>query len=51
MNRQDYLQLLGERAALLRMIESTPIEDVLDRGSLTSRLEEVEHRISEEDKT
>ncbi len=47
MIRQDFIYLLGERTALQRMIESTPIEDVLDRGSLTARLEEIEHRISE----
>lgn len=47
MIRHELVQLLAERTALRRMIESTPIEDVLDRGSLTSRLEEVEHQISE----
>ena len=47
MIRQDLVQLLGERTALRRMIDSTPIDDVLDRGSLTARLEEIEHRISE----
>jgi hypothetical protein len=47
MIRQDFVQLLGERTALQRMIESTPIDDVLDRGSLTARLEEIEHRITE----
>ena len=47
MNRLDYLQLLGERNALQRMIEETPLEDVLDRGSLTARFEEIEHRIAE----
>lgn len=46
MTRQDFVQLLGERTALQRMIESTPTEDVLDRGSLTARLEEIEHRIA-----
>jgi hypothetical protein len=29
------------------MIENTPIDDVLDRGSLTARLEEIEFQISE----
>ena len=47
MIRQDFVQLLGERTALQRMIESTPVDDVLDRGSLTARLEEIEYRISE----
>ncbi|MDP2828042.1 MAG: hypothetical protein Q8O37_05495 [Sulfuricellaceae bacterium] len=47
MNRQDYAQLLGERSALQRMISETPLEDVLDRGSLTARLEEIEHCLSD----
>lgn len=47
MIRHELVQLLAERTALRRMIESTPTEDVLDRGSLTARLEEVEHQISE----
>ena len=47
MIKHDLAQLLAEQTALKRMIESTPIEDVLDRGSLTARLEEVEHQISE----
>ena len=47
MIRQDFVQLLSERTALLRMIESTPVDEVLDRGSLTARLEEIEHRIAE----
>lgn len=46
MTRQDFVQLLGERTTLQRMIESTPAEDVLDRGSLTARLEEIEYRIA-----
>jgi hypothetical protein len=47
MSRRDYLHLLGEKAALERMIAETPIEDVLDRGSLVARLEEIEQRIAE----
>lgn len=47
MIRHDLVQLLAEQTALKRMIESTPIEDALDRGSLTARLEEVEFQISE----
>jgi hypothetical protein len=35
--------LLGEKTALDRMIEETPVEDVLDRGSRLARLE-VQHR-------
>jgi len=47
MNRVDYAQLLGERSALRRMVDETPKEDMLDLGSLTARLEEVEHRLLE----
>lgn len=47
MIRHDFVQLLGERTALQRMIESTPVDDVLDRGSLTARLEEIEYKLSE----
>lgn len=47
MNRQDYLHLLGERSTLQRMIEATPEEEVLDRGSLVARLEEVEYQIAQ----
>lgn len=47
MIRQNYIQLLGERTTLTRMIESTPAEDVLDLGSLSARLQDIEHRISE----
>ena len=45
MTRHDLVQLLAEQTALKRMIESTPMEDALDRGSLTARLEEVEYQI------
>lgn len=47
MNRQDHVHLLGERNSLRRMIAETPEEEVLDRGSLTARLEEVEHLLAE----
>ncbi len=47
MIRHDLVQLLSERTALQRMIESTPIDEVIDLGSLNARLEEIEHRISE----
>lgn len=48
MNRQDALHLLGERSTLQRMIADTPEEEVLDRGSLIARLEEVEYQIAQE---
>jgi len=47
MNRQDLVHLLSERSSLQRMIDETPAEDVLDRGSLTARLEEIEHLLAE----
>jgi hypothetical protein len=41
-NRGEYLQLLGEKTALERMIAETPEEDVLDRASLSARLKSIE---------
>lgn len=38
MNRGEYISLLGERSSLERMLAKTPEEDVLDRLSLTDRL-------------
>ncbi|MDO9012072.1 MAG: hypothetical protein Q7U78_09745 [Gallionella sp.] len=45
MNKQNHLQLLAEKSSLERMLSATPEEDVLDRGSLLARLEEVAHKI------
>jgi hypothetical protein len=42
MTHTEYLHLLGEKAALQRMIAETPEQDVLDRTSLVSRLEQVD---------
>lgn len=39
--------LLAERTALTRMIAALPASSVIDRASLTARLEEVEFRIRE----
>ena len=47
MNQQDALHLLGERSALQRMIADTSEEEVLDRGSLIARLEEVKYQIAQ----
>ena len=47
MNRLDYLHILGEKTALERMIAETPEEDLLDRGSLVARLEDIEERLAE----
>jgi hypothetical protein len=47
MNRREHLQLRAEKTALERMIAATPVDDILDRGSLVARLEEIEQRIAE----
>jgi hypothetical protein len=47
MSRQENLQLRGESIALRRMIEETPEQNVLDRGSLTARLEEIDHLLAD----
>lgn len=49
MTQQDRVRLLAESSALQRMIQQTPLDDVLDLGSLTARLEDVEHRIAQTD--
>ena len=46
MTRDEHLSLLAERTALLRMLAETPAKDVLDRGTLTARLEVVERWIT-----
>ena len=38
--------LLAERASLQRMLEQIPLEDVLDRSCLLSRLEAVESKLN-----
>lgn len=47
MSNSHYLQLAGERQTLQRMLDNTPTEDVLDRGSLLARLEEVEFELAQ----
>jgi Helicase conserved C-terminal domain len=47
MNRSEHLHLLGEKTALERMIAETPEEDVIDRASLTARLENVEAALAQ----
>lgn len=47
MNHDEYLHLLGEKAALERMVAETPEDDVLDRASLTARLNTVAALIAE----
>jgi hypothetical protein len=42
---QEYRHLLAERTSLQRLLEEIPAEDVLDRSSLESRLETVEHEL------
>lgn len=46
MNRDEHIALLAERSALQRMLADAPEEDVLDRASLTVRLQMVEQRIA-----
>lgn len=46
MNRGEYLDLLSEKATLERMVAETPEDDVLDRASLTARLNAVEAAIA-----
>ncbi len=47
MNRLDYLHIMGEKTTLERMIAETPEEDVIDRGSLVARLEDIQQRLDE----
>lgn len=46
MNRYEYVQLLSEQTALQRMIAETDAEDVIDMGSLTSRLDQVQQKLA-----
>jgi hypothetical protein len=46
MNLQEYKRLLAERASLQKMLADIPVEDVLDRSGLQSRLEIVESKLS-----
>ncbi len=45
MNRDQRAQLLAERSTLREMLDKTPQEDVLERGSLEARLRGVEGRL------
>jgi hypothetical protein len=45
MNLQEYKRLLAERSSLQRMLAEIPLEDVLDRSGLESRLKVVEAEI------
>lgn len=47
MNLQEYRQLLAERVSLQRLLEEIPVEDVLDRASLESRLDGLEQALSQ----
>lgn len=47
MNRGEYLQLLGEKTAVERMIAETPEEGAIDRASLSARLENVEEALAQ----
>jgi len=48
MNHDEYMLLLSERTTLEQLIDETPEEDVLDRGSLQTRLEIVQRQIAAE---
>jgi hypothetical protein len=45
MRRDEYGHLLAERGTLHRLLEDTPEEDVIDRGTFLSRLAQIERRI------
>lgn len=45
MNREELLQLQSEKTTLRRMLAEMPEDDVLDRSSLSARLQEVEEAI------
>jgi hypothetical protein len=47
MNRHEVQQLQSERSALQTLLNETPVEDVLDRGSIQSRLNEVNQRLAQ----
>lgn len=47
MSPSERLDLLGEKTELERMLEETPVEDVLDRASLEARLASVEDLLRE----
>jgi hypothetical protein len=46
---QECVHLLAERNALLELLKEMPEDDVLDRGMLIGRLEEIEALITPED--
>ncbi len=46
MNIQEFSQLRTEQAALQRMLEEIPPEDVLDRSGLEGRLEEIREQLA-----
>jgi len=46
MTNPNRMHLLAEHAALERLIADTPEDEVLDRGSMSARLEELEQRIA-----
>lgn len=47
MNRLEYQHRLAEKASLQKLLAEIPEEDVLDRASLQSRLEMVEHELNQ----
>jgi hypothetical protein len=47
MNREERLQLLAERTAVARMVAETPEDDVLDRASLSARLQTIDDALAQ----
>lgn len=47
MNQDERLQLLAERTAVARMVAETPEDDVLDRASLSARLQTIEDALAQ----
>ena len=44
---EKYLQLLGEKTAVERMIAETPEEDAIDRASIIARLKNIEEALAQ----
>ena len=49
MTNDEHLHLIAEQTALQQMVDATPREDVIDRGSLIAQLQHVQRRLATED--
>jgi hypothetical protein len=47
LNRGEYVQLLGEKAVVRRLLAETPEEEVIDRASLRARLKRLEDALAQ----